>query len=336
MPNAVALPSTRPVKPCTGQSARERMRYTHPVQTPDQLNEEFAIPDRLGFDEPYPGMPRARVATPVCTAELYLQGAHLTHWQPAGHEPVLFLSSRSSFTHGKAIRGGIPVIFPWFGSPETSPVHPPGGSASHGFARVWPWTLRFAALMGDEVHLSLTVDHNDRLHAMGFDFLQLGIDIVLGERLSVRLTSANMGGAPFLLEEALHTYLTIGDVHQVAVEGLAGKEYLDKTKGFQRETQTEDPLHFTAETDRPYLNAPGPVSLVDPVLKRRLTVAKSNSQTTVVWNPAAELTAKLPDLAQDEWHHFACLETANAADNAVMLQPQQPHTMAMELSVERL
>lgn len=312
------------------------MRYTHPVQTPDQLNDEFGIPDRLGFDEPFPGMPRARVMTPACTAELYLQGAHLTHWQPAGHQPVLFLSSRSVFAPGKAIRGGIPVIFPWFGSPDTSPVHPPAGSASHGFARVWPWTLRFAALLGDEVHLSLTVDHNDRLHALGFDFLQLGIDIVLGETLRVRLSCANMADKPFLVEEALHTYLAIGDIHNVEVEGLGGTEFLDKTQNFKRESQTEEPLRFSAETDRPYLNTARPVSLVDPVLGRRLTVAKTNSDTTVVWNPAAELTAKLPDLAPDDWHRFACLETANAAENAVTLQPQQPHTMAMELTVDRL
>lgn len=306
------------------------------MQTVAQLEEEFGIPDCLAFDEPHPGMPCARVVTPFCTAELYLQGAHLTQWQPAGEQPVLFLSERSGFEPGKAIRGGIPVIFPWFGAPDTSPVHPPKGSASHGFARVWPWTLRFAALAGDELHLSLTLDHNERLHALGFDFLPLGVDFILGRTLTVRLTAANAGKESFLLEEALHTYLRVGDIHRVSVEGLAGLEYLDKTDNFRRKTQEDPTLTFTAETDRPYLNTGSPVTLVDPVLGRRLRVVKGHSLTTVVWNPAAELTAKLPDLAGDDWQHFACLETANAAENAVTLNPGQAHTMQMQLEVHPL
>ena len=304
------------------------------MQTADQLNEEFTIPDLLAFDESHPGMPCARITSPTCTAELYLQGAHLTQWQPAGQEPVLFLSSRTALTPGKAIRRGVPVFFPWLGGPHPSPVHPPAGSASHGYARIWPWTLRFAALAGENLHLSLTLDHNDRLHALGFDFLQLGMDLILGSTLTVRLTAANLGPKSFLLEEALHAYLQLGDIHQVSVEGLGNTEYLDKTEGFHRKTEGSDPLRFTAETDRPYLNTTASITLVDPVLKRRLVVTKANSNTTVVWNPAAQLTAKLADLAPDDWLHFACIETANVAENAVTLQPQQAHTMQMHLAVE--
>ncbi|HLI75858.1 MAG TPA: D-hexose-6-phosphate mutarotase [Acidobacteriaceae bacterium] len=306
------------------------------MQTAAELSEIFTIPGCLTFDEPHPGMPCAHITTAVCTAELYLQGAHLTQWQPAGQEPVLFLSGRSAFTPGKAIRGGIPVIFPWFGAPDTSPVHPPAGSSSHGYARIWPWTLRFAALAGDDLHLSLTLDHNARLHALGFDFLQLGIDIMLGRNLSVRLTAANAGAVPFLFEEALHAYLNLSQIDQVSIQGLQETEFLDKTDGFQRKKQTDPVLTFSTETDRPYLNTSSPVSLTDPVLKRRLLLTKTNSQTTVIWNPAAALTARLPDLAPGDWQHFACMETANAAENAVTLQPGEAHTMSMHLSVDPL
>lgn len=314
------------------------------MQTAAQLNEEFAIPDCLAFEEAHPGMPCAHITTGACTAELYLQGAHLTQWQPCAdrdcaereQQPVLFLSERSAFTPGKAIRGGIPVIFPWFGAPQNSPVHPPAGSASHGYARVWPWSLRFAALAGEDIHLSLVLDHNERLHALGFDFLQLGIDLIIGQTLTVRLTAANAGNEPFLFEEALHAYLQIGDIHQVRVEGLAGTEYLDKTENFRRKRQTEPAVTFTGETDRPYLNTAGPVTVIDPVFRRRLIVTKQNSSTTVLWNPAAALTAKLPDLAPDDWHRFVCVETANAADNAITLPPNQAHTMQMHLAVENL
>ncbi len=308
------------------------------MQTADQLNETFAIADLLRFEETYPGMPRACIDTPTCRAELYLQGAHLTQWQPSGQAPVLFLSSQSSFLPGKAIRGGVPVIFPWFGAPATSPVHPPEGSSSHGYARIWPWTLRFAALAGEDLHLSLTLDHNERLHAMGYDFLQLGLDLVLGETLTLRLATANAASGPdakpFLIEEALHAYLLLGEVERASVEGLADTEFLDKTEDFRRKTQGEDPIRFTGEVDRPYLNTTAPVVLHDPVLQRRIKLTKSNSRTTVLWNPGAELTAKLPDLPADGWRHFACMETANAAENAVTLQPGEAYTMTMQLAVE--
>ena len=308
------------------------------MQTADQLKEEFALEDVLRFDEPHPGMPRVQVRTPACSAELYLQGAHLTGWQPAGEQPVLFLSERSAFAPGKAIRGGVPVIFPWFGAPQNSPVPTPRGAGSHGFARISPWTLRFAALAGDDVHLSLTLDATPLQQEAGFVGLQLGIDFVLGQTLTVRLTAVNASeqAQDVLFEEALHAYFRIGDVHQASIRGLAGTEYLDKTENFQRKTQTETDLRFSGETDRPYLNTKNPVTLQDPVLGRRIVLSKTNSDTTVIWNPAAELNAKLPDLAPEDWLHFACMETANAAENALTLTRGQAHTMTMHVAVEAL
>ncbi len=306
------------------------------MQTPAELNQEFAFPEHLTFDEPHPGMPRALIHTPACTAELYLQGGHLTQWQPTGAQPVLFLSERSAFIPGKAIRGGIPVIFPWFGAAADSPVHPAPGSSSHGYARTWPWTLRFAALAGEDLHLSLTVDHDKALHALGYDFLQLGLDLILGETLTVRLTAGNAGSTPFLFEEALHTYLSVGAIDRVAIEGLAGSDYLDKPDGFKRKAQTAPEITFVGEVDRPYLNTEAPVTLIDPVLERRLVVSKSNSRTTVIWNPAAAVASKLTDLRSGDWQHFACIEPANAAENAITLEPQQTYTMSMQLRVDPL
>lgn len=308
------------------------------MQTTDQLTREFAIPGVLAFRETHPGMVAVDVTTAACTAQLYLQGAHLTQWQPAGQAPVLFLSERSAFAPGKAIRGGIPVVFPWFASPETSPVHPPAGSPSHGFARTSPWSLRFAAIAGDDVHLSLLLDPAP--HREPFQSLQVGLDISLGNACDVRLTVANAstdpGAAPVLFEEALHTYLHVGDARQVSIEGLRGTAFLDKTDGFQRKTQTEDPLRFHGETDRMYLNTKTSLTLTDPTLKRRLHLRKTGSETTVIWNPATEVAGRLADLGADAWPHFACMETANAGENALRLPAGQAHTMGMHLSVEAL
>ena len=316
------------------------------METAEQLTAEFGLPGALTFDEPHPGMPRLCVRTRACTAELYLQGAHLTAWQPAGEQPVLYLSPNSAFQPGKAIRGGIPVVFPWFASPSTSPVSTPPGAGSHGFARTWPWTLRFAALAGDDLHLSLTLDQTAGIRALGFSGFQLALECILGRTLTVRLSVANnsaaaegdtpgSGGKLFFFEEALHAYLVVGDSEKVWVEGLQGTEYLDKTENFARKTQTARELQFTGETDRPYLNTAAPVTLHDPVLGRRLRLTKANSATTVTWNPGPVLAATLPDLGGDNWRDFVCLETANVAEDAVTLQPGEARTMEMHLAVEQ-
>ncbi len=306
------------------------------MQSLDELRADFNLPGALAFDEPHPGMPRARIATSACTAELYLQGAHLAAWQPSGAQPVLFLSPRSNFVPGKAIRGGIPVVFPWFGSPNTSPVRTSPGATAHGFARIWPWSLRFAALAGDDVHLSLSLDQTAGIRALGFTGFELAYEIILGRTLTVRLSVANVGDAPFFFEEALHAYLAVGDSRAVEVSGLARTEFLDKTEAFQRKTQTAPLLRFEGEVDRPYLNTAASVRLEDPVLRRCLELSKAGSQSTVTWNPGPALAATLPDLPPDAWQRFVCLETGNVAENAINLRPREAHTMEMRLAVAAL
>jgi glucose-6-phosphate 1-epimerase len=300
------------------------------------LTDHFAIPGVLAFDEPHPGMARATVTTPACNAELYLQGAHLTHWQPTGHEPVLFLSERSFFTPGKAIRGGIPVIWPWFGARTATPESPRTDGPSHGFARTADWTLAFAALSGDDLTLTLALGPSDASRALGFDYFQLAYQLTLGTELRLQLTVANLGETPLHFEQALHTYFSVGDALQISLIGLSDTEYLDKTDNFARKRQIVTPLTLTGETDRPYLNTLTPINLVDPVFHRRITVDKSNSRSTVIWNPWSDLSAKLPDMTPSNWQAMTCVETANVADNAITLAPQQAHSLQAHIIVEPL
>lgn len=303
------------------------------MATLQELNDSFAIPGVLSFDEPRPGFARARITSPACTAELYLHGAHLAAWQPAGQEPVIFLSPNSLFQEGKAIRGGIPVIFPWFGArTEAVTGHRTGGS-QHGFARTQEWTLAFAASSGDTVHLTLTLGPSEESRAAGFDNFRVALEFSLGKTLVVRMTVANEGSEPLVYEQALHTYFQVADVAQVRVHGLKGAEFLDKTDGFARKTQTEEPLVFTRETDRAYLNTTATVKLEDPTWKRMIAVEKGGSNTTVVWNPWTELAATLADLGAEPSRHFACIETANAAENRVTLAPKSAHMMELRVSV---
>ena len=292
----------------------------------------------LTFSEGEGGLLRANVTTPNCTAEIYLHGAHLTAWQPSGQEAVIFLSERSPFAEGKAIRGGegVPIIFPWFGPRTVTPDNPRTDGPSHGFARTSQWDVAFATLVGDDLHLTLTLSPNEASRTLGYDQFQLAFELSLGRELRMRLTVANRGTTPLHFEEALHTYFTVGDATQISIDGLTNAQFIDKTDSFQRKTQTEPTLRLHAETDSLYLNTTATVALEDAALSRRITVAKSNSDSTVVWNPWSTLSAKMADMTADNWRTMTCIETVNAAENAVTLAPSQAHTMEAHITVETL
>jgi glucose-6-phosphate 1-epimerase len=298
------------------------------------LTDHFAIPGVLAFSKTEHGLIRSTITTPVCTAELYLQGAHLTQWQPAGQKPVLFLSDRSFYTPGKAIRGGIPIIFPWFGARTATPDNPRTDGPSHGFARTAEWTLAFAALAGDDLHLTLTLGPDETSRALGYDQFQLAYQLTLGAELRLELIVVNQSNTPLHFEEALHTYFSVGDAQQISIIGLSDTNYLDKTDEFKRKHQSETLLKLTGETDRPYLDTEATVNLDDPVLNRRITVCKANSHTTVIWNPWSELTARLPDMEPNGWLTMTCIETANAATNAIALAPGEQHIMEAHIFVQ--
>ncbi|MDE1155847.1 MAG: D-hexose-6-phosphate mutarotase [Acidobacteriaceae bacterium] len=302
-----------------------------------ELNATYAIPGILAFDEPVEGFPRAVVTSPACTAELYLHGAHLAEWKPAhAADPALYLSPKTIFQQGKAIRGGVPVIFPWFGprTPEVTGATTEGGQ--HGFARNTPWELSFAAVAGEDVHLVLTLGASEQTRALGFDQFRVSLEFRLGRELTIRMTVANEGEQPLVFEEALHTYLRVGDPEKVHIHGLGKTEFIDKVDGFQRKTQAEDVLTLHGETDRPYLNTAATVTVEDPELLRRIVVRKAGSQTTVVWNPWAELTAGLKDMPADGWKHFVCVESANASENRVSLAGRSAHILETHILVESL
>ena len=271
---------------------------------------------------PTPAWPAPPSLHPPARPSSTCRARTLPKWHPTGHEPVLFLSERSLFTPGKAIRGGIPIIFPWFGNRTATPDSPRTDGPSHGFARTADWTLAFAALSGDDLTLTLTLGPSETSRALGFDHFQLAYHLTLGAELSLQLTVANLGDTPLHFEEALHSYFSVGDATQISIIGLSDTNYIDKTDDFTRKRQSQAPLTLTGETDRPYLDTLVPVTLLDPVFHRRITVDKANSRTTVVWNPWSELAAKLPDMTPTNWQAMACIETANAADNALTLGPK--------------
>ncbi len=293
----------------------------------------MTLPSGVRLETGPGGLDRLSVETTACTAELFLQGAHLCRWQPAGHpHPVLWMSRASRFEAGAPIRGGVPVCFPWFGPRAGDAAAPP-----HGFARTRPWAIEsVSSTPGGEVDMRLVLRADAATLAIVQQAFSAVFSLRLGHTLRMALEVTNDGAEAFRFEEALHTYFTVADVRQVSVDGLAGATYLDKTDGGRRKTQSEPVVRIAAETDRLYLDTTAGVSLIDPGLARRITVEKTGSASSVVWNPWIAKSRAMPDFGDDEWPEMICIETVNAVDNAVVLAPGACHELSATVTVTAL
>jgi D-hexose-6-phosphate mutarotase len=257
------------------------------------------------------------------TAEVYLHGAHVTGWTPPGGAPVLWMSPRSRFSKDAAIRGGVPICFPWFSA------GPDGDRApAHGYARLRDWELRSAVEGDDGIVLTLALAPHEDDAPLEEEY-RVSVGRVLGLALEVR----NTGEVPVAFEEALHTYLAVADVRAIALEGLAGSAYLDRNGGPAPVVQEEEVVRFAAETDRIYVGSEATVVVDDPGAARRIAVHKEGSVTTVVWNPWTAKASAMADVGPDAWPGFVCVETANVLGATVTLAPGQSHEMAAWLEV---
>ncbi len=272
----------------------------------------------IQFDTGKGGLKRAVMTTPAAEAHVYLHGAHVTHYQRRGEKPVLFLSQRSAFEAGKAIRGGVPVIYPWFGPKADDPQAP-----AHGVVRLQEWEVE--AQTDTEICLRLRVENPGSV---------LRYRVTVGDRLEMALEVENTSAAAVRFEEALHTYFAVSDVRQVSVTGLEGAEYLDKLENFARKREPREPIRFADEFNRIYPGTRATCVLRDPGWRRRIVVEKDGSDSTVVWNPAVRQTRTLPDLGMEEWPRMVCIETCNVGTDSVTVAPSQRHVLRARIHPE--
>jgi D-hexose-6-phosphate mutarotase len=288
--------------------------------------QRLAIDGIAAIDAGRGGLPRIAIAAHGAAAEIYLHGAHVTQYTTPGGKPLLFLSKASRFAAGQAIRGGVPLIFPWFG-PNAADASLP----AHGFARTQTWRLRSITPEPDRVVVDLALAPSDVTRRLWPHEFELSFRVSVGRALEMALRVHNPGTAAFKFEEAMHSYFAIADVRQLTIHGLAGREYLDKVQKGARLRQGVEPITITGETDRVYLDTPDPVTVNEPD-GRTITVAKSGSLATVVWNPWIAKAKAMADFGDDEWPEMLCIETANAAGNAVTLAPGAEHVMTATVS----
>ena len=291
----------------------------------DTLNRRFRVTGRLQFVDNGHGLPVAEIQTAQASARLALQGAQVLAWQPAGHLPVIWLSQAAVFEPGQAVRGGVPVCWPWFGARA--------GLPAHGFVRTRLWELRDVSEdLAQPMVLRLGLRDDDSTRALWDFAFDLELVVTVGATLTLALTTRNTGDQAFTLTQALHSYFCVGDIAQTSVQGLDGTDYLDKVQDFALARQT-GPLEFRGETDRIYINTRADCRIEDRLWQRRLQVAKTGSSSTVVWNPGREREQTLPDMAAGAYRGMLCVETCNAGPDQISVAPGCAHTLSACISV---
>ncbi|MEY4475351.1 MAG: hypothetical protein RL248_1118 [Pseudomonadota bacterium] len=260
-------------------------------------------------------LPIVVVSHPKFRAAISLQGAHLLTYQPSGEQPIIWLSNNTPFNIGVAIRGGVPICWPWFGSTA---------KPSHGFARILPWKLSDHDEHENGVILAFTLKDSEVSRKLWPHAFTLIARFKLGDECEIELESHG----EYQAKAALHTYVQIGDISQIKVSGL-GEKYVDKVLNIADATQQRE-LMFNGQTDRIYTHPEAYSVIKDAALKRTIEVHHHHQSDVVVWNPGAELSCSMADMPNNGYKTMVCVETARISEPLVATADTAAH-LAMSI-----
>ncbi|WP_305416589.1 D-hexose-6-phosphate mutarotase [Photobacterium leiognathi] len=280
-----------------------------------QLSTVNALSDHVTICE-YQGISIIRIIHPLAEAGISLHGGHLIWFKPAGDKDIIWLSENAEFDTQKAIRGGIPVCWPWFGK---------AGTPSHGFARTSQWTLQEHRENENGVIVSLQLEDNDETRAVWPHKFNNVLTFEIGTELKVSLTSTNTDSQPWSYGGALHTYFDIADINNIEITGM-GSTYLDSTQQ-GKACEGGDVLTFTSETDRVYTQPEATITINDKNNERNILVTNEGHNAAVIWNPWQELSISMGDMADDSFETMVCVEST-IHQPSIELAPGQSHTLA--------
>ncbi len=299
------------------------------ANTIERLNSRFLIPDKVIFaDEKY-GFPTIKVCTQKASALISVYAGQVLSYKPAKqNQDLFFISDNAYFTEGKAIKGGIPICWPWFGSGVEK------NQPDHGFVRNRYWRVdSVTELLNEDIKISLTCSDDEESRKIWPHRFQLTLDIIIGQTLTLELLTRNIGDQPFLITEALHTYFQVGDSSKLKILGLEHSEYLDKTQDFAKACQV-GAVTLSEQMDQIFSDTRHDLIIDDPVHQRKIQVTSSGNKNVVVWNPGKAASNAIKDLDKDDFKKFICVETANAAENKVEVQPNCGYWMSTNYKVE--
>ncbi|MEK7954366.1 D-hexose-6-phosphate mutarotase [Luteolibacter soli] len=277
--------------------------------------------------ESVPGFPVHEIRHIRSRARVAHRGAQLLEWTPTGFDPVLYCSRRSVPVEDTAVRGGIPICWPWFAD------HPDCSSLPlHGFAQLMVWTHGYMETNDDEVRMGFWLEDDADTRDLWPHRFRLDLEICMGARLAMRLRMKNTGDSAFSAGGAFHPYFVVGGLEGLVVSGVTDAGYFDKTSG-RFKAGDAGRLRIEGEVDRIYQTT-GPVTLCDQTLGRRITVEGAGHRGTVVWNPGPEEAAKARDIAPGDYDHFVAVEPVLPQEVQVFLSPGEEHLMSLEVTIE--
>ncbi len=308
------------------------------TQSLADLQTHFAAVEGVSWRDG-PGGPVLDIKTEQCEAVVSVYGAHVATWTPtppgqAQPRPGLFCSPRTLWGGGKAIRGGVPICWPWFGARADDPRPDGKASPAHGFARTRPWFVEHVGVADNgRVEVVFLLVSDDDTLALWPHAFETRLRASIGATLSLTLEVKNVDDTPFEMEGALHTYLTVGDVEQIRLLGLQGTKFIDKVDGNADKTAGREAIVLGGETDRVYVGTKQAVVVEDTVLGRTIRIEKSGSTATVVWNPWLMKATAMTDLGGDAWRSFVCVEAAAVHPQRVHLSPGAVHELSTRISI---
>ncbi|MDY6804310.1 MAG: D-hexose-6-phosphate mutarotase [Cyanobacteriota bacterium] len=307
--------------------------------TIEQLNADYGIAGQLKFVEGKGGFPFIEIHSPKAKASISVYGGQVLSFQPANEpEDLMFLSENAYYQEGKAIKGGVPVCWPWFG-PDPEGL----GRPSHGFVRNRLWNVLATETTAEgEVKVKLGLAETAETREIWPQAFEVAMEISVGDSLTVELITRNTGvrealrmqHRAFSITQALHTYFNVGDIDRVKVLGLEEIEYVDKTDNGAKKTQ-KGAVTISSEVDRIYTNVPNELVIEDAALGRRILISSTGSKTAVVWNPWVEISAKMADLEDEDYKRLVCVETANAAEDVVEVPASSEYRLVANYRIER-
>lgn len=276
------------------------------------------------------GIPVVKVANAHATAAISMQGAQVVSWVPQGEKEVIWVSGDASYAPGKSLRGGIPICWPWFGAHDERADWP-----AHGFARTSMWQLEETEELGNgDSRLYFSMRATDQNRSMWPSDVSLSYIVTVGKKLEMELITHNNGTEAVVIGDALHTYFAVGDIDHTVVLGLDETEYLDKLDDFARKTQS-GAVSIESEVDRVYVDTTSECVIDDAANQRKIVIIKNGSHSTVVWNPWEETANKMGDLGEDGYKRMLCVESCNAKDNVVTVEPGKAHHLWVQYEVQR-
>lgn len=289
----------------------------------EKLAQQFNIPGKVSIVTGQGGLTKINAVTNSSTAEIYLHGAHLTSFQKDGKQ-LIWLSPNAEFLPQKAIRGGIPICWPWFGKKPDNPALP-----QHGFARISNFDI-LETNTDDEGNVSivLSLESGDRPLSMFPYKFELRIKFVIGSQLSVSLTTYNRSDTSFKITEAIHTYFQVEDIRQTILSGLNGITHYDQLAG--KDFTQAGEVFFMEETDAIYQKTENEL-LIKEAGKVSARIAQQNANSTVVWNPWVEKSKSMTDFPNEGYLNMLCVEAANTGEG-IELPPGSSHTMTQVIS----